>query len=195
METLEIIESLKVSLEYDILTKQWVATIKDYADYDYHNSSDYKNYKVLAKNYGTTISQAVSSVNTAYLTRTFALHWLPKGRFEYPARDCYWLVRELRRHYNLSTPDFSWVYELYPTIESQPKNLAEHCLTQCAELRTGTPQHLDIALLSQNINADLGTVLEINNELWIAYMNRRGSTLEPLNRRIGCIVKSYWTLF
>ena len=164
-----LIDEVKINLSYNKATKLWSATVGDYTAM------------------GTTIESAV---------KNFLLpsHWLPKGEFSYPERDCYWLVRKIREYYGLDTPNFDWVYECHPALSTQPPGLAERCLSSVATLRVGTPQHLDIAILSQNINADLGTVLNIGNHLWIAYMSHKGAVAEPLERRVGRIVKSYWEI-
>lgn len=164
-----LIDDLKINLSYNKATKLWSATVGECA--------------VL----GTTVEETLEKF-------LLPSHWLPKGEFSYPERDCYWLVRKIREYYGLDTPNFEWVYEVHPTIGSQPLDLAERCLSSVARLRVGTPQHLDIAILSQNINADLGTVVDIGNHLWIAYMSHKGAVAEPLERRVGRIVKSYWEI-
>lgn len=121
--------------------------------------------------------------------------WLPTDKFSYPDHDCYWLVREIRKHYGLQTPDFKWTYELYPTAEQQPENLTLGCLEQCARIRYGMPKHLDLALFKQSISADLGTILMgSDGELWIVYMSANGAIAEPLKRRMFRVVESYWVL-
>jgi hypothetical protein len=164
-----LIDEMKINLSYNKVTKLWSATAGDY----------------------TVMAATVVSAVENFLLPS---HWLPKGEFSYPERDCYWLVRKIREYYGLDTPNFDWVYECHPTISTQPLNLAERCLSTVATLRVGTPQHLDIAILSQNINADLGTVLDVGNHLWIAYMSHKGAVAEPLERRVGRIVKSYWEI-
>jgi hypothetical protein len=164
-----LIDEMKINLSYNKATNLWSATVGDYT----------------VK--GATVESAVEKF-------LLPSHWLPKGEFSYPEHDCYWLVRKIRDHYGLDTPNFKWVYEAYPTIASQPLDLAERCLSGVATLRVGTPHHLDIALLSQNINADLGTVLVVGNHIWIAYMSHKGAVAEPLERRVGRIVKSYWEI-
>ena len=165
----QLIDEFKISLSYNKDTRLWSATAGEYTAM------------------GVTVENAVGKF-------LLPSHWLPRGEFSYPERDCYWLVREIRSRYGLDTPNFDWVYECHPTIGSQPLDLAERCLSSVAILRAGSPQHLDIAILSQNINTDLGTVLNVGSHLWIAYMSHKGAVAEPLERRVGRIVKSYWEI-
>lgn len=115
--------------------------------------------------------------------------------YQYPQHDCYWLVREIRRQYGLTTPEFDHIYQQYPKEDLQPPDLALQCLEQCGRKRSTPPQHLDIACFKQSLKIDLGTVLvDENTNTLIVYMGSNGATIEPLYRRMYRVVESFWVL-